>query len=125
MKMENIPADIKSKSLKEAREEIDNIISKLEKNQNNLEEFKKNYERLMKLNNYVNVLYQRKMKDSWYEGNTGIPPLDDAINGAKKYGFTHHINRLMIISNLMNLFSIIFAISYKVLPKYKFGKVLC
>ena len=31
MKFENIPADIKSKSLKEAREEIDNIISKLEK----------------------------------------------------------------------------------------------
>ena len=61
MKFENIPADIKSKSLKEAREEIDNIISKLEKNQNNLEEFKKNYERLMKLNNYVNVLYQRKI----------------------------------------------------------------
>ena len=63
MKFENIPADIKSKSLKEAREEIDNIISKLEKNQNNLEEFKKNYERLMKLNKYVNVLYQIKMKD--------------------------------------------------------------
>ena len=30
MKLENIPADIKSKSLKEAREEIDTILSKLE-----------------------------------------------------------------------------------------------
>ncbi|OUW73551.1 MAG: hypothetical protein CBD76_03415 [Pelagibacteraceae bacterium TMED216] len=63
MKFENIPADIKSKSLKEAREEINNIIGKLENNQNNVEEFKKNYERLMKLNNYVNILYQKKMKD--------------------------------------------------------------
>ena len=31
MKIENIPADIKSKSLKEAREEINEILSKLER----------------------------------------------------------------------------------------------
>ena len=30
MKIENIPADIKSKSLKEARDEIDEILLKLE-----------------------------------------------------------------------------------------------
>ena len=30
MKNENIPADIKSKSLKEAKEEIDTILDKLE-----------------------------------------------------------------------------------------------
>ena len=30
MKIENIPADIKSKSLKQARDEINDIISKLE-----------------------------------------------------------------------------------------------
>ena len=30
MKNENIPADIKSKSLKEAKEEIDQILGKLE-----------------------------------------------------------------------------------------------
>ena len=30
MKIENIPADIKSKSLKEARDEIDIILGKLE-----------------------------------------------------------------------------------------------
>ena len=30
MKIENIPADIKSKSLKEARDEIDEILAKLE-----------------------------------------------------------------------------------------------
>ncbi len=43
----------------------------------------------------------RKMKACWYEGNTGIPPLDDAINKARKHAYTHHIERLMILGNLM------------------------
>ena len=43
------------------------------------------------------------MTDAWYEGTTGIPPLDDAIKGAHDYGYTHHINRLMILSNVMNM----------------------
>ena len=47
--------------------------------------------------------HAKKMNDKWYEGNTGIPPLDDAIDGAKKYGYTHHINRLMVLANIMNL----------------------
>jgi len=47
--------------------------------------------------------HERKLSDSWYEGNTGIEPLDDCINGAIKYGYNHHIPRLMIISNIMNL----------------------
>ena len=38
MKIENIPADIKSKSLKEARDEIDAILSKLENQSVNLDE---------------------------------------------------------------------------------------
>ena len=37
MKIENIPADIKSKSLKEARDEIDEILSKLENQKTNLD----------------------------------------------------------------------------------------
>jgi deoxyribodipyrimidine photolyase-related protein len=43
------------------------------------------------------------MKNSWYQGTTGITPLDDAIKFTSKYGYTHHINRLMVISNIMNL----------------------
>ena len=39
MKNENIPADIKSKSLKEAREEIDGILGKLESQDIDLEQF--------------------------------------------------------------------------------------
>lgn len=47
--------------------------------------------------------HKKKLNDNWYEGNTGIPPLDTAIKESVKFGYTHHINRLMIISNLMNL----------------------
>jgi len=57
--------------------------------------------------------HKRKMKDSWYEGNTGIPPLDDAIKATTNYGYTHHINRLMVLSNLMNLCGIHPDIIYK------------
>ena len=39
MKSKNIPADIKSKSIKEAKEEINVILSKLEKNDADLERF--------------------------------------------------------------------------------------
>jgi deoxyribodipyrimidine photolyase-related protein len=46
---------------------------------------------------------QRKLTDDWYQGTTGIDPLDDAIKLTTEYGYTHHINRLMVISNIMNL----------------------
>lgn len=55
-----------------------------------------------KLNvNYFN--HNRKMKACWYDGTTRIPPLDDAIKKAKKYGYTHHIERLMVLGNIMLL----------------------
>jgi deoxyribodipyrimidine photolyase-related protein len=47
--------------------------------------------------------HNRKMKSSWYEANTGLLPLDYAIKNALTYGWSHHIERLMILSNLMNL----------------------
>lgn len=55
-----------------------------------------------KLNvNYFN--HMRKMKACWYNGTTGITPLDDAIKKANKYGYTHHIERLMVLGNIMLL----------------------
>ncbi len=47
--------------------------------------------------------HQRKMKACWYEGSTGLPPLDDAIRKALRLGYNHHIERLMIVSNAMLL----------------------
>ena len=43
------------------------------------------------------------MLPSWYDGTTGIPPLDDTIHTAQKLGWTHHIPRLMVLANLMTL----------------------
>ena len=56
-----------------------------------------------KLENGNFFKHNRKMKPSWYQGNTGLPPLDYAIKNASDYGWSHHIERLMILSNLMNL----------------------
>ena len=47
--------------------------------------------------------HERELTQSWYEGTTGIPPLDDAIDSALRLGWTHHIPRLMVLGNLMTL----------------------
>jgi deoxyribodipyrimidine photolyase-related protein len=47
--------------------------------------------------------HSRKLSSAWYTGETGIPPLDDSIRKVLKYSYTHHIERLMIISSLMTL----------------------
>ena len=47
--------------------------------------------------------HKRKLTDDWYNGTTGIDPIDDAIKDVVKYGYTHHIVRLMHLSNVMNL----------------------
>ena len=60
----------------------------------------KNYDHFHK-NNFFN--HKKKLTKDWYEGSTNIPILDDTIMNLKKYGYVHHIPRLMVISNLMNL----------------------
>lgn len=50
--------------------------------------------------------HHRKLKSCWYEGNTGIPPLDQAIQKAMRYGYTHHIERLMVVGSLMLLLEV-------------------
>ena len=54
-----------------------------------------------KNSNFFN--HENRLSDHWYDGTTGIEPLDDAITDCLNYGYTHHIPRLMIISNLMTL----------------------
>ena len=49
MKTKNIPTDIKSKSINEAKSEIFDILERLEKDEANLEGSKKDYERLLNL----------------------------------------------------------------------------
>jgi deoxyribodipyrimidine photolyase-related protein len=58
---------------------------------------------------YLNKNYFRsnnKLDRSWYTGSTDIKPVDDAIEKAFRFGYLHHIERLMIISNFMVLSSI-------------------
>ena len=45
-----IPTDIKSKSIKETKEEINKILEKIEKDDANLESHAEDYDRLLKLN---------------------------------------------------------------------------
>mgnify|MGYP000094315170 CR=1 FL=1 len=47
--------------------------------------------------------HTRRLRPCWYEATTGLPPLDDVIRKALRYGWTHHIERLMVASNLMTL----------------------
>ena len=63
MNNENIPADIKSKSLKEARAEIDAILSKLENKETNLDESISDYQRLILLNKHIDQLFKKKFKE--------------------------------------------------------------
>ena len=63
MKIENIPADIKSKSLKEAREEINNIIIKLESENLDFNSLEKEYKRLINLNKHIENLFKLKSKE--------------------------------------------------------------
>jgi len=44
-----------------------------------------------------------KITDNWYSGSTGIIPVDVTIKLAFRYGYIHHILRLMIMCNFMNL----------------------
>ena len=53
MKTENIPADIKSKSLKDARDEIKVILTKLENQDTDLDASINDYKRLIQLNNHI------------------------------------------------------------------------
>ena len=63
MKNENIPANIKSKSLKEARDEINEILNKLERKDVDLSSSINDYQRLIQLNKYIDLLFKKKVKD--------------------------------------------------------------
>jgi len=63
MKSKNIPADIKSKSIKEAQNEIKDIISNLEDNNTNLEESMDKYNRMMQLNEHIRNQFKKQLKE--------------------------------------------------------------
>ena len=60
MKLKNIPADIKQKSIKEAQTEINNIIEKLESPDAKLEKSIDIYERVLQLNQHIHEQFKKK-----------------------------------------------------------------
>ena len=63
MKSKNIPADIKSKSIKEAQNETKEIITNLENVETNLEESMNKYNRMMQLNYHIQEQFKKKLKE--------------------------------------------------------------
>ena len=63
MKNENIPADIKSKSLKDARDEISEILNKLEDKDVDLASSIYDYQRLILLNKHIDLLFKKRVKE--------------------------------------------------------------
>ncbi|MBP1839572.1 cryptochrome/photolyase family protein [Formosa algae] len=47
--------------------------------------------------------FKKKIPTSFYNGTTGIPPIDQTIKKVLQTGYCHHIERLMILSNFMLL----------------------
>lgn len=47
--------------------------------------------------------FKRKIPHSFYDGTTGIEPIDITIKKVLETGYCHHIERLMVLSNFMLL----------------------
>ena len=63
MKSKNIPADIMAKSIKEAQNEIKEIIEKLENTEMKLEDSIEKYNRMMQLNYHIQDQFKQKTKE--------------------------------------------------------------
>ena len=63
MKIENIPDEAKSKSIKEIKEEINQILDKLESKDTNLPDSVNEYARLLSLNKKIDLLFKKRSKE--------------------------------------------------------------
>jgi len=63
MKNENIPDDTKSKSIKEIKEEINQILEKLERQNVNLPESIDEYQQLLSLYKKIDLLFKKRSRE--------------------------------------------------------------
>jgi len=63
-------------------------------------QYRRYYERFVDWN-YLG--HKRTLSNAWYDGTTGFYLVDRAIRQAFKTGYLHHIQRLMVVCNVMNL----------------------
>ena len=47
--------------------------------------------------------HKRKLPKSFYDGTTGLDPVDNVIRRLIQHAYTHHIERLMVLGNIMLL----------------------
>ena len=59
MKLKNIPADIRAKSIKDAQNEIKYILEQLENNEINLEKSLEKYNRMIQLNHHIHDEFKK------------------------------------------------------------------
>lgn len=53
----------------------------------------------VKMRNSNHFNHRRQLKEAHWSGDTGIEPVDHVIKTALTYGYTHHIERLMVMGN--------------------------
>jgi len=63
MKLKNIPEDIRTKSIKEAQNEIKEIITQLENKEINLENSIQQYNRMIHLNYHIQEQFRKKANE--------------------------------------------------------------
>ena len=63
MKNENIPESTKSKSIKEIKDEINQILEKLENSATNLPDSMNDYARLISLNKQIEYFFKKRNKE--------------------------------------------------------------
>ncbi len=60
--------------------------------------------RSMRRSNYLE--FSAKLNKSWWDASVGLEPIDTVIASVLKTGYAHHIERLMILGNMMLLLRI-------------------
>ena len=79
MKEKNLPDDNDSKSLEKLTQEINNIIEKLEK-QEDLKNSLNDYQKLIKLNNIIEKKFQKKSKSIKHDMKNKIESITNKKN---------------------------------------------
>jgi deoxyribodipyrimidine photolyase-related protein len=59
------------------------------------------YGRRMRTSNHLR--HTRPLAAGWWTAQTGLDPVDHAIDGVLERGWSHHIERLMVLGNAMSL----------------------
>jgi len=60
--------------------------------------------RRMRISNHLN--HQNALGEGWWDGTTGLVPVDLVISRVLSTGYAHHIERLMVLGNAMSLLRI-------------------